>query len=39
MNYYSDQINKSIDFNEKSSLAEKLAQEIEEYIDQFDYYF
>ena len=38
MNYYSDQINKSIDFNEKSSLAEKLAQEIEEYIDQFDYY-
>ena len=37
MNYYSDQINKSIDFKEKVSLSEKLVQEIEEYIDQFDY--
>ena len=37
MNYYSDQINKSIDFKEKVSLSEKLVQEIEEYIDQFEY--
>ena len=37
MNFYSEQINKSIDFKQKSSLSEKLAFEIEEYILQFDY--
>ena len=37
MNYYSEQMNKSIDFKEKSSLAEKLAFEIEEYILQIDF--
>lgn len=37
MNFYSDQINKSINIEEKCSLCEKLAFEIEEYIMQFDY--
>ena len=37
MTFYSDQINKCINTQEKSSLCEKLALEIEEYIMDFNY--